>query len=122
MAASQSAVGSVWTSTCGSASAATADSDTAFAVWHAQWQTRRTRQPQAAAAVTDAMRRRNPAVIPRNHLVEAALTAATDDGDLALLERLMAALAAPYDHTRDPAEFGHGPAAGARPYRTFCGT
>ena len=61
-------------------------------------------------------------MIPRNHLVEAALTAATDTGDLGPLERLMAALAAPYDHARDRGEFARGPAPGAGPYRTFCGT
>ncbi len=68
------------------------------------------------------MQQRNPAVIPRNHLVEAALTAATDAGDLGLLERLLAALANPFDDTRLPAEFTRAGEPGGRPYRTFCGT
>ena len=68
------------------------------------------------------MQRANPAIIPRNHVVEAALTSAADDGDLAPLERLLAAVATPYDHTRDDAAFDAPPAAGGAPYRTFCGT
>ena len=68
------------------------------------------------------MQRHNPAIIPRNHQVEAALTAAADDGDLAPLERLLAALATPFDHARVPVEFAGPAAPDARPYRTFCGT
>ena len=96
--------------------------DVAFEDWQAQWRARLARQPHAAHAVVALMQRSNPAVIPRNHLVEAALTAAGDEGDLDPLERLMAALAAPYDYARDRAEFAHGPAPGGHPYRTFCGT
>ena len=97
-------------------------SDAAFQAWHAQWRARLARQAQAPEAVTALMQQRNPAVIPRNHVVEAALTAATDAGDLGPLERLMAALAAPYDYARDRAELALAPAPGGRPYRTFCGT
>ena len=67
------------------------------------------------------MRRHNPAVIPRNHHVEAALEAATGDDDLSVTERLLDVLATPYDHDRDLAPFS-APAPDARPYRTFCGT
>ena len=104
------------------ASDALSHADEAFGAWHAQWRARLARQPQSADAVVAVMQRSNPAVIPRNHLVEAALTAATDEGDLDPLERLMAALAAPYDYARDRAEFALGPAPGGHPYRTFCGT
>nr|WP_308128971.1 YdiU family protein [Actinoplanes polyasparticus] len=70
---------------------------------------------------TDAMDRVNPLYIPRNHLVEEALTAATD-GDLDPFQRLMEAVTAPYDErpgferyaTAAPPDFGA--------YRTFCGT
>jgi len=108
--------------TPGGAADAAAPHDAAFHAWRGQWQARLARQPHAPEAVTAAMQQRNPAVIPRNHLVEAALVAATDAGDLGPLERLMAALAVPYDHARDRAESGVAPAPGGRPYRTFCGT
>ena len=96
--------------------------DAAFLTWHAQWQARLAREGVTPEARVARMQRHNPAIIPRNHLVEAALTAAADAGDLAPLERLLAALATPFDHARVPAEFAEPAAPGARPYRTFCGT
>jgi uncharacterized protein YdiU (UPF0061 family) len=95
--------------------------DASIEAWRARWLARRSRQPQAEADAVGLMRRHNPAVIPRNHLVEAALAAATDAGDLSPFHRLLEVLAAPYDHDRDVAAFATPP-AGDRPYRTFCGT
>jgi serine/tyrosine/threonine adenylyltransferase len=67
------------------------------------------------------MDRVNPVYVPRNHLVEEALAAATG-GDLAPFERLLDAVTAPFDErpglerhaSSAPQDFG--------PYRTFCGT
>jgi len=67
------------------------------------------------------MDRSNPIYIPRNHLVEEALTAATA-GDLDPLQQLLTAVSAPFDEragfgryaTPAPEDFGE--------YRTFCGT
>ena len=64
---------------------------------------------------------RHPLYIPRNHLVEEALAAATS-GNLDPLELLMEAVATPY-HQRPGLERYTAPAPddfGA--YRTFCGT
>ena len=97
-----------------------AGDDSEAAAWQRRWTARRDRQAQSPADAVALMRRSNPAVIPRNHLVEAALTAA-GAGDLAPFDRLLAAIAAPYDHDRDPGVFGT-PDPDARPYRTFCGT
>ncbi len=75
-------------------------------------------QPDAA----DEMDAANPVVIPRNHLVEAALTAATD-GDLAPLHALLDAVRTPFtarpgfERYAEPA-----PADFADGFRTFCGT
>jgi uncharacterized protein YdiU (UPF0061 family) len=66
------------------------------------------------------MQRHNPAFVPRNHLVEAALAAATAGHDLSAMERLLDVLTAPYDHERDLPMFS-APGSG-EPYRTFCGT
>ena len=66
-----------------------------------------------------------PAVIPRNHRVEEALAAA-EQGDVGVLERLLAVLAAPYDYARaraaDVAEYRVPAPDGGEAYRTFCGT
>ena len=81
--------------------------------WISRWQ----------ALVPDAalMDRSNPIYIPRNHLVEEALTAATA-GDLKPLQQLLTAVSAPFDERAGfdryaapaPEDFGD--------YRTFCGT
>ena len=84
-----------------------------FDGWLARW---RALRPDA-----DVMDRVNPIYIPRNHLVEEALTAATA-GDLGPLEQLLAAVTAPYDErpgldryaSPAPEDFGK--------YQTFCGT
>ncbi|OBJ92966.1 hypothetical protein A5638_27400 [Mycolicibacterium fortuitum] len=84
-----------------------------FDEWLARWQALR---PDAAA-----MDRVNPIYIPRNHLVEAALSAATE-GDLEPVEHLMHALAAPYDERPGLERYAAPAPAGFGAYRTFCGT
>jgi uncharacterized protein YdiU (UPF0061 family) len=70
-----------------------------------------------------AMRSVNPHVIARNHRVEEALAAASDQGDLAPFQRLLAALRRPYDDGADLAPYAEpAPAAVTACYRTFCGT
>ena len=66
-----------------------------------------------------AMDRRNPLHIPRNHLVEEALTAATA-GELAPFRRLLEAVTAPFDERADSAKYA--PPGPPGPYLTFCGT
>jgi uncharacterized protein YdiU (UPF0061 family) len=67
------------------------------------------------------MRSVNPAVIPRNHRVEEALSAAEDHDDLSVLHGLLAALASPYDAQADSARYQESPPNDCD-YRTFCGT
>jgi uncharacterized protein YdiU (UPF0061 family) len=79
--------------------------------------------------VTSAMRGRNPARIPRNHVVEAALVAATA-GDLEPFRRLRLALQNPYSDddkgNNTIADVVRAliavPGEEQRAYRTFCGT
>jgi uncharacterized protein YdiU (UPF0061 family) len=69
------------------------------------------------------MRSVNPNVIARNHRVEEALAAASDEGDLGLFERLLDALRRPYDEADELAPYAEpAPAAVTASYRTFCGT
>ena len=67
------------------------------------------------------MNAHNPAVVPRNHEVEAALAAATGN-ELAPLERLLSALARPYEETDQPEGLLNPPPPGTPVCRTFCGT
>ena len=85
-----------------------------FDAWAARWAAL---DPDAAA-----MDRVNPVYVPRNHLVEEALAAATD-GDLAPVQRLLEALTAPYDHRPGLDRYAEpAPDAFAGRYQTFCGT
>lgn len=93
-----------------------------FSRWHALWQARLGRQPETAAAVHEQMRKSNPAIIPRNHRVEAALEAAVKHGDLRMMQRLLDVLAKPYAHSPEQTEFAQLPLPSDRPYRTYCGT
>jgi uncharacterized protein YdiU (UPF0061 family) len=68
------------------------------------------------------MRAHNPAVIPRNHEVEAALDDATRRADLSRFHRLLQAVSQPYDETGQPQEFLNPPPAGTPRCTTFCGT
>ncbi len=81
--------------------------------WTARW--------RALGPDADAMDRVNPVYIPRNHLVEEALTAATD-GDLGPLERLLDAVTAPYDERPGLERYAAPAPPDFGAYRTFCGT
>ena len=69
----------------------------------------------------DLMDRTNPLYIPRNHLVEEALAAATD-GDLAPFERLLASVTTPYDQRAGLERYTQPAPDDFGTYRTFCGT
>ena len=112
----------------------TTPTPTPFTLWHHRWTDRLARQPQSLPEVTRLMRDHNPAIIPRNHAVEAALTAATHQ-DLAPFHRILTALAHPYADPRadpdtdpdsptspHPPELLTPPPPNSPPYRTFCGT
>jgi serine/tyrosine/threonine adenylyltransferase len=99
--------------------------DPTFLAWQESWLARLGRQSQSRAQSATLRNAHNPAFIPRNHLVEAALAAALQ-GDLSVLERLLDVLATPYDHARrlDPAFAAYtqpAPASDAS-YQTYCGT
>ncbi len=93
-----------------------------FARWHERWQTRLDSQQESKDSAQQLMRSSNPALIPRNHRVEAALEAAVNQGDYSVMEQLLAALSHPYAYSPEQAEYAAPPAPSNRPYRTFCGT
>ncbi|TFV48170.1 protein adenylyltransferase SelO [Blastococcus sp. TF02A_35] len=70
------------------------------------------------AAVMD---RTNPVYIPRNHLVEQALTAATAD-DLDPLRQLLEVLARPFDERPGLERYAEAAPEAFGSYVTFCGT
>nr|WP_208300040.1 YdiU family protein [Aquabacterium sp. A08] len=95
----------------------------ALQTWLTAWQQRLAQQGEAPAQVAERLDAVNPLVIPRNHLVEAALDAATDRGDLQPFEALLAAITRPWaaDLADSPWAQPATPAQSAG-YQTFCGT
>jgi uncharacterized protein YdiU (UPF0061 family) len=98
-----------------------------LAAWLQRWRERCARDDAAGGpgAVTRAvaMRRTNPWIIPRNHLVEEALAAASNKDDLAPFENLLAAVRQPYDEVAELAAYAEpGSAEVTASYQTFCGT
>lgn len=94
----------------------------AFQGWFQRWQERLSRQNESREAVTNLMKKSNPAVIPRNHRVEEALNAAVNNDDYRVMEKLLAVLSDPFAYTKDQEEYCTLPAPSGQPYRTFCGT
>ncbi|GAA4693951.1 YdiU family protein [Kocuria gwangalliensis] len=85
----------------------------AFDAWAERW---RALGPDAAR-----MDRVNPVYIPRNHLVEEALTAAEKD-DTGPLGQLLDAVTHPYHDRPDLQRYAAPAPEDFGPYRTFCGT
>ncbi|MCA2240875.1 YdiU family protein [Mycobacterium sp. WUMAC-067] len=84
-----------------------------FDDWLARW--------TALGPDADAMDRANPIYIPRNHLVEEALTAATD-GDLGPFELLLTAVTEPYAERPGLERYASPAPEDFGKYQTFCGT
>ena len=83
-----------------------------FADWHARW--------QAAGPAQGALAQVNPAIIPRNHLMEAMISEAVA-GDMQLFHVLHEALKAPFSHCDTP-RFNAPPDPQEVVTQTFCGT
>ena len=96
------------------------NSDT-FKEWHARWQARVVKNTQPLESSLALMRANNPVVIPRNHIVEQALDAATN-GDLHPLKNLLAALQEPYKNDSDLKPYQCPPKPEEKVCHTFCGT
>jgi uncharacterized protein YdiU (UPF0061 family) len=94
--------------------------------WARDWRARLAREgaEEEGAEEADARARMlaaNPAIIPRNHRVEAAIQAALI-GDFSPFERLHAALAKPYDPAPGTEDLRAAPAPAEAVRMTFCGT
>ena len=80
-------------------------------------------EKQDATKTTASLRASNPLYIPRNHLVEDALTAATDQDDLSLFERLLEVVSLPYQERQGLEDYARpAPKEFTACYKTFCGT
>jgi len=95
--------------------------DSGFQTWYSRWQERMSRDGVPITEAYTRMQAVNPAVIPRNHRVEEALSAAEQQDDLSVLHRLLAALTSPYQTSVDQTGY-RDPSPDDGHYQTFCGT
>ncbi len=96
-------------------------SPNAFHEWAAPWRRRLASDERTPQARAQAMRRENPAFIPRNHRIEQAI-AAGGRGDFRPFETLVRLLARPFDDQPELAELANPPLPDERVQQTFCGT
>ena len=94
----------------------------AYDEWAARWRQRLAFELETPEARRDAMRAVNPAYIPRNHNVEAALNAAVERDDFAPFEELLAVLSKPFDDQPGFERYAAPPVPSERVHQTFCGT
>jgi uncharacterized protein YdiU (UPF0061 family) len=86
--------------------------------WIKHFQTRIQSEPNAAQNI----RASNPIYIPRNHLVEAALKAAEEEGDYSQFEQLLTLITAPFTEQSGKDVYANPPLMVDPNYKTFCGT
>jgi uncharacterized protein YdiU (UPF0061 family) len=94
----------------------------AMVTWLRDWRTRLAQDPQSVAERAARMRRVNPAFIPRNHRVEAALSAASERSDFEPFRTLLGIIEHPYDDQPEVAGYEQPPEPSERVLHTFCGT
>jgi len=90
--------------------------------WAAKWRARLTREPLEPRARAAAMRKVNPAIIPRNHRIERVIDAAVQGQDFAPFAELSAVLSQPYQPPEGFESYADPPQPSERVQQTFCGT
>ena len=92
-----------------------------FIVWKNRWQERLKLNNNTSQKYLELMRSVNPLVIPRNHIVEKALSAANNN-DLSSIKSLIKVLKKPYMTHDKVSEFQNPDTNKNKNYQTFCGT
>jgi len=92
-----------------------------FKTWWNKWQRRLEYEHKRADEVKQMMMQHNPAIIPRNHLVEEALELVTEKREMRFVEKLIDALRDPFAHNEMQQNLARIPIPDG-PYQTFCGT
>jgi uncharacterized protein YdiU (UPF0061 family) len=94
----------------------------AYDAWAEGWRARLTREQVDPRERASAMRRVNPAFIPRNHRIEQALEGAMGRKDFAPFAELLQVLARPYEDQKSFQHYADPPKEDERVFQTFCGT
>ena len=98
------------------------DDMTAIDHWILRWRRRLAIEPHGPGDRQALMQRHNPAIIPRNHRIEAVIQAAVDFGDFTPFHTMLAALQDPTSDRPEFALYEMPPQPDERVKQTFCGT
>jgi serine/tyrosine/threonine adenylyltransferase len=90
--------------------------------WLERWRARLAQDSLSPVDRQSLMYRANPVFIPRNHLVEAAIAAATDRADLSVFHQLVDVLGNPHQYRAELALYATPPRPEQVVAQTFCGT
>lgn len=90
--------------------------------WLARWRQRLASETESPEARQAAMRATNPAVIPRNHIMERVIAAAVDSQNFKPFEAFLEVLSQPYSDQPEYADYALPPKPEERVLQTFCGT
>lgn len=90
--------------------------------WVQRWRARIAQEHADAASRSEAMKKVNPAYIPRNHRVEAVIAAAVSDGDFGPFEEMLTVMSRPYEDQPEFEHYQQPPLQHERVTQTFCGT
>lgn len=94
----------------------------AYNAWLEKYEKRRSRQKESITESVELMKSVNPAIIPRNHLVEQALSQATEHQDFGSFEHLLSMIRHPFSYSEAQLELDQLDVTSSQPYRTYCGT
>ena len=92
-----------------------------FILWKKKWEDRIKINNNSQEKSLKIMRKVNPLVIPRNHLVEETLNYATENNDLNKVHELLKVLQNPYDRNSTTSVYQSIPSSEEN-YVTYCGT
>ena len=98
------------------------DDHAPFLAWGERYRARLAQDGVDPAERRTGMDRTNPAIIPRNHQVEAVIEAAVEEDDFGPFERFALALSDPFNRAAERSPYAAPRPDDAGAYRTFCGT
>lgn len=90
--------------------------------WLFKWDIRTGKEDNNKDQIADIMNNANPAFIPRNHLVQAAIHQAVNEDKYEKMDELIKVLKQPYKYKEEFASYTNLPSDNERVTETFCGT
>lgn len=94
----------------------------AFVTWKMKWRMRLEKEGKSSHEHITLMKSVNPALIPRNHLVEESLESAVTMKDMSRINQLLYDLSTPYEHSSEQEQYSILPTKSNESYKTYCGT